>query len=145
MPLTQHIATISLTRDVSTSSLLQATADYSITVANAGSSTATGLNVRLTIPAGLVVMTLESLAEYDAARATLTWQLPRLAPGDVQEFRFKARTTEPGKHLQQVDVMAGHEVLARQTRYLEVFSQSARGPQDKAPVAVAVSDQDPVE
>jgi uncharacterized repeat protein (TIGR01451 family) len=120
--------------------LLDAIAGYTITVANQGNSTATDLQVRLTIPRGLRVTTLEVPADFDAERGMLTWRVNRLGAGEQEQFRFKARTVEPGSHVQRIEAWSRGVVIAQHARRLEVLAQVARE-EARGPVTFAVSDE----
>lgn len=125
-------------------SLLGATADYAIAVANDGRGEATDVYVRLQIPRGLVVTTLQSPAEFDPQQQTLVWHLAQLQPGQEEQLRFKARTTAPGHQVQRIEVFSGDSLVAQDVRPLEVLTQMARQPQ-RGPVTVAVSDEEAAE
>jgi hypothetical protein len=133
---------LSVRSDAPEVNLLGAITDQTIVVANTGQAPATEFHVRLTIPQGLTVTTLESPADFDAARGTLTWKIAQLGPGEEQHLRFKARTVLLGKHAQRVEVLSGAAVLAQVVRPVEVMTQLASPDQGRGPVTVAVSDQD---
>ncbi len=89
------IADLSLTKTVSKSAVnVGEEVEYTITVLNSGPNTATNVEVKDKLPAGLTYVSSSTLTE---SAGTLTGSIASLASGSSKSFTFKAKVAKDGK------------------------------------------------
>ncbi len=77
---------------------------YSIRLENAGEAAVSNVEVKLAIPAGMEITTINRPAKTNDQQQTLTWNFDRIAAEATELIQLKAIATKPGQQICRVDV-----------------------------------------
>ncbi len=77
---------------------------YSIRLDNTGEVAVSDVKIRLAIPAGMKVTTINRPAQADEAEQALTWTFDRIAADSSEVIQMKTVATEPGNQVCQIDI-----------------------------------------
>lgn len=77
---------------------------YSIRLENAGEAAVSEVQVKLAIPAGMKITTINRPAKTNDQEQTLTWNFDRIAAQATELIQLKAVATKPGQQVCRVDV-----------------------------------------
>jgi len=72
---------------------------YGITVTNDQARDLENIQVRLSLPIGMVVKVVDRKAEFDAASSTISWNIGKIPAGQTEQIPFKATLSQFGQHV----------------------------------------------
>lgn len=77
---------------------------YAITVSNDQQRDMQDVNVKLMLPAGMIVKIVDRKSEFDATASTISWNIPNLAAGGSETIPFKATMSQFGSHVLKASI-----------------------------------------
>ena len=97
---------------------------YGITVRNPSQLGVTDVRLKLIIPAGLHVTSIDQEAQYDSVERSLLWTFPAIEAGAQVSVHLKAHSIGEGRQIQEVTVKAAGEVSSEVAHDTLVISRS---------------------
>jgi hypothetical protein len=77
---------------------------YGIDVTNDQIRDLENIQVKLSLPIGMIVKVIDRKAEFDAASSSITWTIPKLSAGATEHIPFKATLSQFGQHVVKATV-----------------------------------------
>jgi uncharacterized repeat protein (TIGR01451 family) len=97
---------------------------YAITIKNPSELPVTAVRLKLLIPEGLDVTSIDQEAQFDNVQRSLTWSFPKVNAGESHTVQLKATAVLAGRQLQSVTVSCAENVGGEITHDTMVISRS---------------------
>ena len=97
---------------------------FAITVSNDQQREMQDVNVKLMLPAGMIVKIVDRKSEFDATASTISWNIPRLAAGGSETIPFKATMSQFGSHVLKTSIGNSAGTLTNSQMTTEVVGRA---------------------